>query len=35
MAAIIILWPALVTGWLEKKVEVDLDKIRIQVPARD
>ncbi len=35
MAAIIIFWPVLVTGWLEKKVEVDLDKIKIQVPVRD
>ena len=35
MAAIVIAWPMLVTAWLEKAVEVDLDNIQIMVPPRE
>jgi TRAP-type mannitol/chloroaromatic compound transport system permease large subunit len=35
MAAIVIAWPTLVTGWLDKKIEVDYDKVKIIVPPRE
>jgi hypothetical protein len=33
MAAIVILWPGLVTMWLQEDKPVDLDKVRIEVPV--
>jgi tripartite ATP-independent transporter DctM subunit len=33
MAAIVILWPGLVTMWLQADKPVDLDKVRIEVPV--
>jgi len=35
MAAIVILWPGLVTMWLEKEQKFDLDKVKIEVPLQD
>jgi tripartite ATP-independent transporter DctM subunit len=35
MAGIVILWPSLVTGWLDKKIEVDYDKVKILLPPRE
>jgi tripartite ATP-independent transporter DctM subunit len=35
MAAIVILWPGLVTMWLDKPPSVDLDKVRIELPGLD
>jgi len=35
MAAIVILWPGLVTMWLDKQQVIDLDKVRIEVPMPD
>jgi tripartite ATP-independent transporter DctM subunit len=33
MATIVILWPGLVTMWLEEAKPVDLDKVKIEIPA--
>jgi tripartite ATP-independent transporter DctM subunit len=33
MAAIVILWPGLVTMWLDKEQKIDLDKVKIEIPA--
>ena len=35
MAAIVIFWPALVTMWLDKQQTIDLDKVRIELPAEE
>ena len=35
MAAIVILWPGLVTMWLDKEQAIDLDKVRIELPAQE
>jgi len=35
MAAIVILWPGLVTMWLDKEQKIDLDKVKIEVPVQD
>jgi hypothetical protein len=35
MAAIVILWPGLVTGWMDKPEQIDLDKVRIDVPIEN
>ena len=32
MAAIVILWPGLVTMWLDETKKIDLDKVRIDIP---
>jgi tripartite ATP-independent transporter DctM subunit len=34
MAAIVILWPELVTTWLDKHKSIDLDKVKIEVPVQ-
>ncbi|MEN9316216.1 MAG: hypothetical protein RIS35_2609, partial [Pseudomonadota bacterium] len=31
LVAILIFWPGMVTAWLDKEVEVDLDKVKIEV----
>ena len=33
MVAIVILWPGLVTSWLDKDEVIDIDKVRIEAPA--
>ena len=33
MVAIVILWPGLVTSWLDKEEVIDIDKVRIEAPA--
>ncbi|HYI06928.1 MAG TPA: TRAP transporter large permease subunit, partial [Reyranella sp.] len=35
LVAVLIFWPGMVTMWLDKAPEVDLDKIRIEVPNQD
>ncbi len=35
LVAILIFWPGMVTMWLDKTVETDLDKVRIEVPSYD
>ena len=35
MAAIVIFWPGLVTMWLDKQEVIDLDKVRIELPAQE
>ena len=35
LVAILIFWPGLVTMWLDKPIEVDLDSIRIDLPTED
>ena len=35
MVALVIIWPGIVTMWLDDKVEVDLDKVRIEVESMD
>jgi tripartite ATP-independent transporter DctM subunit len=35
MAAIVIFWPGLVTMWMEKPQQIDLDKVRIEIPAQE
>jgi hypothetical protein len=35
MATIVIVWPGLVTGWLDKAQEIDLDKVKIEIPTQD
>jgi hypothetical protein len=34
MAAIVILWPEIVTTWLDKHKSIDLDKVKIEVPVQ-
>ena len=33
MALIVIFWPTLVTAWLEEKKVIDVDKVRVEIPA--
>jgi len=33
MAAIVIVWPGLVTSWLDQPKQIELDKVRIEVPV--
>ncbi len=33
LVAILIFWPGMVTSWLDEKVDVDLDKVKIELPA--
>jgi tripartite ATP-independent transporter DctM subunit len=35
LVAIVIFWPQSVTSWLDKKVDIDIDKIRIEAPPND
>ena len=35
MAAIVILWPELVTMWLSKEEKIDLDKVKIEIPIQE
>jgi tripartite ATP-independent transporter DctM subunit len=35
LVAIVIFWPQSVTYWLDKKVEIDIDRIRIEAPPND
>ena len=35
MATLVIMWPGLVTMWLEKAEKIDLDKVRIEIPAQE
>jgi tripartite ATP-independent transporter DctM subunit len=35
MAAIVIAWPGLVTAWLDKPQQIDLDKVQIDVPIEN
>ena len=35
MVAIVIAWPELVTGWLDKEIAVDPDKMKIEMPAAE
>ena len=35
MADIVIFWPGLVTMWMEKPQQIDLDKVRIEIPAQE
>ena len=35
MVALVIAWPGLVTMWIAKPADVDLDKVRIEVPSMD
>jgi tripartite ATP-independent transporter DctM subunit len=33
MASIVIVWPGLVTMWLDTEAKIDLDKVKIEIPA--
>jgi tripartite ATP-independent transporter DctM subunit len=33
MATIVIVWPGLVTMWLDTEAKIDLDKVKIEIPA--
>jgi len=33
MVSIVIFWPGLVTNWLDKEEKIDIDKVRIEIPA--
>jgi tripartite ATP-independent transporter DctM subunit len=35
LVAVLIFWPGMVTSWLDKPVQVDLEKIRIEIPVDD
>jgi tripartite ATP-independent transporter DctM subunit len=35
LVAVLIFWPGMVTAWLDKPADVDLEKVRIEVPAMD
>jgi tripartite ATP-independent transporter DctM subunit len=35
MVAIVIVWPGLVTMWLEKEAKIDLDKVKIEIPLQE
>jgi tripartite ATP-independent transporter DctM subunit len=35
MAAIVILWPEVVTMWLSKEERIDLDKVKIEIPIQE
>jgi tripartite ATP-independent transporter DctM subunit len=35
LVAVVILWPQSVTYWLDKKVSIDIEKIRIEAPPND
>ncbi len=35
MAAIVIVWPGLVTAWMDKPEQIDLDKVKIEVPIEN
>ena len=35
MVALVILWPGIVSMWLDEKVSIDLDKVRIEVPSME
>ena len=35
LVAVLIFWPGMVTSWLDKPVQVDLEKVRIEMPADD
>jgi tripartite ATP-independent transporter DctM subunit len=35
MATIVIAWPGLVTMWLEPAQKIDLDKVKIEIPAQE
>jgi tripartite ATP-independent transporter DctM subunit len=35
MAGILIFWPGLVTMWLDKEQKIDLDKVKIEIPAQE
>jgi len=35
LVAILIFWPGMVTMWLDAKTDVDLDKVRIELPAEE
>ena len=35
LVAVLIFWPGMVTMWLDKEIEVDLDKVKIEVQSVD
>jgi tripartite ATP-independent transporter DctM subunit len=35
MAAIVIVWPGLVTAWMDTPEQIDLDKVKIEVPIEN
>jgi hypothetical protein len=35
MAAIVIIWPGLVTMWLDHAEKIDLDKVKIEIPLEE
>ncbi len=35
LVAVLIFWPGMVTMWLDKELNIDIDKVRIEVPSMD